>query len=48
MKPVERGEVMGLADYETIRDRFLVMTNRFRPALMIVSEIPERHRGVAG
>lgn len=22
MKPVERGEVMGLADYETIRDRF--------------------------
>jgi hypothetical protein len=22
MKPIERGEVMGLADYETIRDRF--------------------------
>ena len=22
MKPVERGELMGLADYETVRDRF--------------------------
>jgi hypothetical protein len=42
----EIGVNIGIID--PVRDRFLVPPNRFRPALMIVREIPERDRGFAG
>src|SRR5947207_537392 len=33
---------------DAARDRFLVATNRFRPTLMIVSDVPEGDGGLAG